>query len=480
MMVQQMYDLFLSYTRKDLTVVQMLASELVDAGILVWFDQWALVPGRGDQSLEQEVQRSRAIGVCIGPRPTGELSEEDERMASFVQHLAPSSIIIPILLPKAKLTSIPPLLEGRVFVDFRDGVENELAIGKLASIISGDTEADHFPIEMALGDECKANGELRKALEVYKNALDNVLSEPIIASIKNRVGEVLFELGRSREARQEFQQAFEIDARVYGDDHPLVARDISNLGLVLKNEGKLQEAKNAFEMALKIDEKKLGPGHIKVAMDMNNLAGAMSDLGDTASAERYYRRALEIFTSKLGREHVRTRITEQNLCTLLLTKRGNNESYRQAEQVFQESFNIAQRTDFRESWSYLLANLGSMKGYRKDFSAAEHDFLQGLQLAKQMEQPERICDLLANLGALAIECKDYSQAEQYLKEGLTIASAREFQENKITLLANLGTLELRKGNYRKAKEYLNQGLNAARQKGYQEKISDLQSRLSST
>ncbi len=57
MMVQQMYDLFLSYTRKDLAVVQMLASELVDAGILVWFDQWALVPGRGDQSLEQEVQR---------------------------------------------------------------------------------------------------------------------------------------------------------------------------------------------------------------------------------------------------------------------------------------------------------------------------------------------------------------------------------------------------------------------------------------
>src|SRR5215831_16942330 len=99
-MDEQKYDLFLNYSRTDTEMVQLLASELSDAGIRVWFDLWELVPGQNwSQSVEQAMLQSRSFGICIGRRRSGKLDEQELNPILILRQRNPSCITIPILLP---------------------------------------------------------------------------------------------------------------------------------------------------------------------------------------------------------------------------------------------------------------------------------------------------------------------------------------------------------------------------------------------
>src|SRR5438876_9068518 len=175
-MNEQKYDLFLNYSRTDTEVVQLLASELTDAGVHVWFDQWELVPGQDwSHSLEQAIEQSKAIGICIGRRRSGRLDDQAlTKMLSLRQDNSPH-IIIPILLPEADTTNIPSTLAGKTFVDFRGGIKNRQAINEVASKIFGEEAFAQLAIELEKGDALKEAGDLQKACQHYEQALAIVL-----------------------------------------------------------------------------------------------------------------------------------------------------------------------------------------------------------------------------------------------------------------------------------------------------------------
>src|SRR5712692_3447587 len=115
-MNEQRYDLFLDHSRTDTQIVQLLASEICDAGIQVWFDQWELVPGQDwSHSLEEAIEQSRAIGICIGRRRSGWLDDEALTTLLSLQH-NPHHVVIPILLPDADSINVPSILAGEAFV----------------------------------------------------------------------------------------------------------------------------------------------------------------------------------------------------------------------------------------------------------------------------------------------------------------------------------------------------------------------------
>ena len=61
-MTKQRHDLFLDYSRTDIQAVQVLASELSDVGIDVWFDQWELIPGQDwSRSLEEAISNREPL-----------------------------------------------------------------------------------------------------------------------------------------------------------------------------------------------------------------------------------------------------------------------------------------------------------------------------------------------------------------------------------------------------------------------------------
>src|SRR5687767_14283674 len=126
------YDVFLSYSRRDLELVTVIATKLRDSGITVWFDQWNLKPGaRWQAELEKAIVASRAVAVVVGPEGLGPW-EEPEMQAAISRSVQQKSRVIQVLLPGVKESDerIPLMLRNYQSCAI-DGQVNQTAIDRL-------------------------------------------------------------------------------------------------------------------------------------------------------------------------------------------------------------------------------------------------------------------------------------------------------------------------------------------------------------
>src|ERR1700689_972333 len=66
------YDVFLSHSAKDKTVVRELAERLRNDGLQVWFDEWVLRPGDSiPAKIEEGLERSRVLVLCMSANAFG-------------------------------------------------------------------------------------------------------------------------------------------------------------------------------------------------------------------------------------------------------------------------------------------------------------------------------------------------------------------------------------------------------------------------
>jgi hypothetical protein len=75
----QGFDVFLSYSRADEAAVRRLADALRGRGLRPFLDRWYLHPGRSWQrELEEQLGRSRAVAVCLGPDGMGSWQQREK------------------------------------------------------------------------------------------------------------------------------------------------------------------------------------------------------------------------------------------------------------------------------------------------------------------------------------------------------------------------------------------------------------------
>ena len=66
------YDVFLSHSSKDKTIVRDIAERLKKDGVKVWFDDWELKPGDSIPSkIEEGLERSRVLVLCMSANAFG-------------------------------------------------------------------------------------------------------------------------------------------------------------------------------------------------------------------------------------------------------------------------------------------------------------------------------------------------------------------------------------------------------------------------
>jgi eukaryotic-like serine/threonine-protein kinase len=127
--------------------------------------------------------------------------------------------------------------------------------------------------------------------------------ELMVATLHNRLGTDLKELGRYAESLAAYDRAVAIRERLLGPDHPTVALVLGNRGGTLRYLGRYDEALADLERARAIRETVLGPDHPEVAASLTNLANLHAVLGRTEEAYRLRRRALEIAGRSLPADH---------------------------------------------------------------------------------------------------------------------------------------------------------------------------------
>ena len=119
-------DVFLCHNSKDKPAVTRLAERLTREGIVVWFDQWHLIPGKPwQEELETVIGLTRTALVLVGRDGKGPW--EDREIRSLLSEFVRRGIsIIPVFLPGAATTpDLPLFLREFTWVDLRGGLRRE-------------------------------------------------------------------------------------------------------------------------------------------------------------------------------------------------------------------------------------------------------------------------------------------------------------------------------------------------------------------
>ncbi len=126
------YDVFLSYNSKNRRFVEEIAELLRESGLRVYFDKWEIRAGqRFRKSIDEALTNSAAVVVFSGGEGIGSFQDQEIDVA-LSEHARDNTTVIPALLPGGPgPDSLPPLLRNFQAVDFRGGMEDALARGKL-------------------------------------------------------------------------------------------------------------------------------------------------------------------------------------------------------------------------------------------------------------------------------------------------------------------------------------------------------------
>jgi hypothetical protein len=124
---------FLSYCREDLNAARPLYERLTSAGIDVWFDQVALLPGQDWKvEIEKAVRLSDVVIVCLSSRAVnkvGYVQKEIREALQFAQEHPPGAVfVIPIQL---EACAIPATLQHLHAVD----VSTDMGYQKLLLVV---------------------------------------------------------------------------------------------------------------------------------------------------------------------------------------------------------------------------------------------------------------------------------------------------------------------------------------------------------
>jgi tetratricopeptide (TPR) repeat protein len=185
------FDVFLSHNSGDKDRVRLLAKELSEAGLRVWFDEWIIKPGDDIYlAVEGGLNTSRVLVLCLSPAALGSGWVDLERStALFRDPTNRARRFIPVLLADSQL---PDSLRRYRYIDLR--YDSRSAHEELLASCRGDDSVhgpagDCDPDLKALMSEakraCRRHNEaeaLRLWGEVRQRAHDAKLDEIVVTA----------------------------------------------------------------------------------------------------------------------------------------------------------------------------------------------------------------------------------------------------------------------------------------------------------
>ena len=130
-------EIFLSHSSADKESVKAIALQLQQKAIPTWLDEWNLVPGQTFvDELAKALKDCAGCVMFVGPGDAGPWHHEEFRAALERAVTDPAYVLVPVLLPGAKLSQLPGFLASRSCVEF-SRIDDPDAIHRLVCGIRG-------------------------------------------------------------------------------------------------------------------------------------------------------------------------------------------------------------------------------------------------------------------------------------------------------------------------------------------------------
>ena len=282
--------------------------------------------------------------------------------------------------------------------------------------------------------------------------LEGILNDEIRSSLLGRVGDCQASLGQYSAAETVDRQAFLIQKKVLGVEHPSTLTSMNNLALVLDRQGKYSEAETMHRQTLAMREKVFGAELPDTLTSMNNLALVLNSQGKYEEAETMYRQTLAMLEKVLGAEHPST-LTSINNLALVLNSQGK---YEEAETMYRQTLAMREKVLGAEHPSTLTSinNLALVLNSQGKYEEAETVYRQTLAMWEKVlggEHPSTLTSM-NNLAEVLGSQGKYEEAESMHRQTLAMRKKVLSAEHPSTLssMNNLALVLDRQGKYTEA------------------------------
>jgi serine/threonine protein kinase len=166
---------------------------------------------------------------------------------------------------------------------------------------------EHLDTLTAAGDLASVLAREAKydaAQEILKKLIARLgEEEPLRPIALSNLAAVLYARGQHAQAVRLWEQAFTLQERSWGKDHPGTLNSLHNLTIALDGQGKRKEARKLREKLLGMQRRILGEGHPATLNSMDELAIVLGQQGELAESRARHEEVLALRTRVLGPTH---------------------------------------------------------------------------------------------------------------------------------------------------------------------------------
>lgn len=117
--------IFIAHASEDKNIIQKLANDLIDRGLLVWYDEWEIKVGDSlVEKINQGIENSSFMAIVLSKNSIEKPWFKKEINAGFIKELNNRGVyLLPLLLEDCKIS---PLLSDKKYANFSISYENGL------------------------------------------------------------------------------------------------------------------------------------------------------------------------------------------------------------------------------------------------------------------------------------------------------------------------------------------------------------------
>jgi len=294
-------------------------------------------------------------------------------------------------------------------------------------------------------------GATREALASFESALalyDGVGNGWEVAPLLNETGSLHRQMGEPEKARESFERALGMSREL--DNRVGVAAALNNLGVLHESLGEHQEALGFYDRAL--SEWEAVGNRSRAANTLHNLGINCMTLGRTDEALDFLRQALEIYRARDDRHGQAVTLSATGWTHAL------DGDFEGALAALDEALELRRSVGDRQGEAVTQDLRGDTYREMGDWAAASASYRRSLELVRETGHRQNEAHALTNLGRAAAANGEPEAALELLRESLGMFRGLGDLTGESTTLVAIAEAERRRGNLAAARARLEEAI----------------------
>ena len=267
---------------------------------------------------------------------------------------------------------------------------------------------------------------LSRAIEIGDMYLP--FQHPYFAKMYKLEGDLYFEHGQFKEAKQSYQRAYDAQKALYDEHHIAMAPHIDTQAIIHTLDGHDLIAMGIHDRAWDVRAHTFSRFHLYTAISILNLANSYRVFGDYAKAASYTKWALNNRENALGTEHPLTAEAALQLADIY-AEQGN---YLDAEKLALDSIQKLQHSHgfIHPVIAYADQTLATIYTHQGDYTKAMELLQESISILEQMYGTDNINTAIAKdkLASLYLLIGDTAKAKLLMEDSFLIIT--QFEKTK--------------------------------------------------